>query len=85
MYASDPSVSLKPNTLMRGKVGPVMFEKKSGSSLTDSDLSSYQAAADFLNFSKADLVCLQREYGIFGGEGRQPCRAAAAEPQDAGG
>jgi glycosyltransferase involved in cell wall biosynthesis len=36
--------------------------------ITESDLSSYQAAADFLNSSKVDLVCLQHEYGIFGGK-----------------
>jgi glycosyltransferase involved in cell wall biosynthesis len=35
--------------------------------LTESDVSSYEDAADFLNFSNVDLVCLQHEYGIFGG------------------
>jgi glycosyltransferase involved in cell wall biosynthesis len=35
--------------------------------LTEGDPSSYDAAADFLNFSNVDLVCLQHEYGIFGG------------------
>jgi glycosyltransferase involved in cell wall biosynthesis len=33
----------------------------------EGDPSSYDAAADFLNFSNVDLVCLQHEYGIFGG------------------
>lgn len=28
---------------------------------------SYRRAADFLNFSNADVACLQHEYGIFGG------------------
>ena len=36
--------------------------------ITESDLSSYQEAADFLNSSNVDLVCLQHEYGIFGGK-----------------
>ena len=36
--------------------------------ITESDISSYQAAADFLNASHVDLVCLQHEYGIFGGK-----------------
>jgi glycosyltransferase involved in cell wall biosynthesis len=36
--------------------------------ITEDDLSSYQAAADFLNSSDIDLVCLQHEYGIFGGK-----------------
>jgi len=31
------------------------------------DLSTYSAAADFLNISNVDVVCLQHEYGIFGG------------------
>ena len=35
--------------------------------LTEGDPSSYDSAADFLNFSNVDLVCLQHEYGIFGG------------------
>jgi len=35
--------------------------------LSEGEVSSYRQAADFLNFSKIDLVCLQHEYGIFGG------------------
>jgi glycosyltransferase involved in cell wall biosynthesis len=35
--------------------------------LSEDNLVSYQQAADFLNFSNIDLVCLQHEYGIFGG------------------
>ncbi|HVC48058.1 MAG TPA: glycosyltransferase family 4 protein [Terracidiphilus sp.] len=31
------------------------------------DLGSYIRAADFLNFNGNDLVCLQHEYGIYGG------------------
>jgi glycosyltransferase involved in cell wall biosynthesis len=30
-------------------------------------ISSYEEAADFLNFNGNDLVCLQHEYGIYGG------------------
>jgi hypothetical protein len=30
-------------------------------------LSSYLRAADFLNISNVDIVCLQHEFGIFGG------------------
>jgi glycosyltransferase involved in cell wall biosynthesis len=33
----------------------------------EQDLSSYIRAADFLNISNVDLVCLQHEFGIFGG------------------
>ena len=35
--------------------------------LSQDELSSYRQAADFLNFSNIDLVCVQHEYGIFGG------------------
>ena len=135
MSARSLSVSPKPNTLMRCKSRPLMFENKSASSLqvtpglslplrvavvgnhlprqcgiatfttdlcdaivaeygaaavlvvavndqqsrygyparvqfevTEGNLSSYQAAAEFLNSSRVDLVCLQHEYGIFGGK-----------------
>jgi glycosyltransferase involved in cell wall biosynthesis len=36
-------------------------------SLAQDDVSSYQEAAEFLNFNNIDMVCLQHEYGIFGG------------------
>jgi glycosyltransferase involved in cell wall biosynthesis len=35
--------------------------------LQQDDLFSFEQAADFLNFTNFDLVCLQHEYGIFGG------------------
>lgn len=35
--------------------------------IAEQDLSSYRRAADFLNINNVDLVCLQHEYGIFGG------------------
>jgi glycosyltransferase involved in cell wall biosynthesis len=35
--------------------------------LTQEDVASYKRAADFLNFNGNDLVCLQHEYGIYGG------------------
>lgn len=35
--------------------------------LAEQDLSSYRRAADFLNVNNVDVVCLQHEYGIFGG------------------
>ncbi len=36
-------------------------------SLAQDNLASYQEAAEFLNFNNIDMVCLQHEYGIFGG------------------
>jgi len=35
--------------------------------IEDHDLASYLRAADFLNISNVDMVCLQHEFGIFGG------------------
>ncbi len=35
--------------------------------LAQDDITSYQDAAEFLNFNNIDMVCLQHEYGIFGG------------------
>jgi glycosyltransferase involved in cell wall biosynthesis len=36
--------------------------------ITEADLPSYRRAADFLNASHVDVVCVQHEYGIFGGQ-----------------
>jgi len=35
--------------------------------LEQEDLGSYERAAEFLNFNGNDLVCVQHEYGIYGG------------------
>lgn len=40
---------------------PVRFE------IEEQDLSSHLRAADFLNISNVDIVCLQYEFGIYGG------------------
>jgi glycosyltransferase involved in cell wall biosynthesis len=55
--------ALPVNDILSGYEYParVRFE------LLESDLASYQRAADFLNINEIDLVCLQHEYGIFGG------------------
>jgi glycosyltransferase involved in cell wall biosynthesis len=36
-------------------------------SLTQDKVNSYEEAAEFLNFNNIDMVCMQHEYGIFGG------------------
>jgi glycosyltransferase involved in cell wall biosynthesis len=36
--------------------------------IAEDDVASYRAAAGFLNSSDVDVVCLQHEYGIFGGK-----------------
>ena len=35
--------------------------------IEEQEVDSYLRAADFLNFANTDIVCLQHEYGIFGG------------------
>lgn len=35
--------------------------------ILEKDLNSYRRAADFLNFNNADVLCVQHEFGIFGG------------------
>jgi glycosyltransferase involved in cell wall biosynthesis len=44
------------------------YPKRVRFQISESDISSYRAAANFLNASSVDLVCLQHEYGIFGGK-----------------
>lgn len=35
--------------------------------LSEKDVASYRRAADFLNINSVDVVCMQHEYGIYGG------------------
>lgn len=62
-YGTVELLALPVNDTEEGYTYParVRFE------LSEDDLASYRQAADFLNFSRIDLVCLQHEYGIFGG------------------
>jgi glycosyltransferase involved in cell wall biosynthesis len=57
-------IALPVNDLEAGYDYPtrVRFE------LMEKDIDSYRRAADFLNINNVDLVCLQHEYGIFGGQ-----------------
>src|ERR1700721_1453812 len=62
-YGATELLALSVNDTEEGYDYParVRFE------LAEGNLASYRQAADFLNFSNIDLVCLQHEYGIFGG------------------
>jgi glycosyltransferase involved in cell wall biosynthesis len=62
-YGGTSCIALPVNDLEAGYTYParVRFE------LTEKDIDSYRRAADFLNINNVDLVCLQHEYGIFGG------------------
>jgi glycosyltransferase involved in cell wall biosynthesis len=62
-YGATELLALPVNDTVEGYSYPerVRFE------LSEDSSASYRQAADFLNFSNIDLVCLQHEYGIFGG------------------
>ncbi len=62
-YADLTCIAVPVNDVDEGYSYPdrVRFE------LTEKDISSFSRAADFLNINSVDLVCLQHEYGIFGG------------------
>ena len=62
-YDETTCIALPVNDIEAGYTYPprVRFE------LTEKDIDSYRRAADFLNINNVDLVCLQHEYGIFGG------------------
>jgi len=62
-YETTELLALPVNDTEEGYTYParIRFE------LSQDELASYRQAADFLNFSNIDLVCVQHEYGIFGG------------------
>jgi glycosyltransferase involved in cell wall biosynthesis len=62
-YGKTTCIALPVNDVETGYAYPprVRFE------LTEKDIDSYRRAADFLNINNVDVVCLQHEYGIFGG------------------
>jgi glycosyltransferase involved in cell wall biosynthesis len=63
-YVGTTCIVLPVNDIEDGYAYParVRFE------LAEKDIESYRRAADFLNINNVDLVCLQFEYGIFGGK-----------------
>ncbi len=62
-YAETTCIAVPVNDIETGYTYPtrVRFE------LMEKDIESYRRAADFLNINNVDLVCVQFEYGIFGG------------------
>lgn len=63
-YPNTTCIALPVNDLDEGYDYPtrVRFELK------EKDIESYRRASDFLNINNVDIVCLQFEYGIFGGK-----------------
>lgn len=62
-YPQSQCFSVAVNDIKDGYEYPevVRFE------IEEQDVSSYLRAADFLNINNVDIVCLQHEFGIFGG------------------
>jgi len=62
-FTDTTCIALPVNDIESGYPYPprVRFE------LEEKNIDSYRSAADFLNINNVDLVCLQHEYGIFGG------------------
>ena len=63
-YSNTTCIAIPVNDITPGYAYPgrVRFE------LTEKDIDSYLRASDFLNINNVDMVCLQFEYGIFGGK-----------------
>jgi glycosyltransferase involved in cell wall biosynthesis len=63
-YPDTTCIAMPVNDVLSGYKYParVRFE------LTEKDIDSYLRASDFLNINNVDMVCLQFEYGIFGGK-----------------
>src|SRR5450432_701509 len=62
-YGTARLLALPVNDTKQGYVYPARVRW----SLAQDDVKSYEDAAEFLNFNNIDMVCLQHEYGIFGG------------------
>ncbi len=64
LYPSVQVLSIPVTDIEKGYDYPerVRFE------IMEQDIESYKAAADFLNLNNIDVVCLQHEFGIFGGD-----------------
>jgi glycosyltransferase involved in cell wall biosynthesis len=62
-YPETTCIALPVNDVVEGYHYPprVRFE------LAEKDIASYRRAAEFLNINNVDVVCLQHEYGIYGG------------------
>ena len=94
----DRHVHLRPLHVGRDPVSRVRLLRRAGQrhparatttrrevrfEIEEQELDSYLRAADFLNFANADIVCLQHEYGIFGGPAGSHIVRPAARPADA--
>jgi len=49
------------------RAGPYAYPPRVRFELDEKELDSYRRAADFLNFDNAEVLCVQHEFGIYGG------------------
>src|ERR1035437_4314728 len=63
-YGAAELLVVAVNDLLSPYVYPVRVRFE----ISEGDISSYRTAANFLNSSNVDVVCLQHEYGIYGGK-----------------
>lgn len=52
---------------MNDRVDGYDYPPRVRAELLEKDLDSYRRAADFLNFNNVDVLCVQHEFGIYGG------------------
>ncbi len=62
-YPGTTCIALPVNDIKAG----YQYSTRVRFELDEKDINSYMRASDFLNINNVDLVCLQFEYGIFGG------------------
>lgn len=65
--ASEASASNCYACAVNDQAEPYAYPERVRFELDERDIDSYRRAADFLNFSNAQILCLQHEFGIYGG------------------
>ena len=63
---------------MNDRVEGYRYPQRVRFELLEKDLDSYRRAADFLNFNNADVLCVQHEFGIYGGAAVYRCNSRPA-------
>jgi glycosyltransferase involved in cell wall biosynthesis len=68
----EATASASPGSLcyagaVNDRAGPYEYPRRVRFELDEKELDSYRRAADFLNFDNAEILCVQHEFGIYGG------------------
>ncbi|MEM6551945.1 MAG: glycosyltransferase family 4 protein [Planctomycetota bacterium] len=67
LVAADPSVNTR-TVAMNDRPEGYRYDGRVGFEINQNRLAEYRLAADFLNMAHTDVLCVQHEFGIFGGE-----------------